>query len=150
MIQQERPLRVHQAFEDVFYSRKAQRQTGEPIHTFISRRHREWDRLVELSPDSGLSSEIRAQLLMRQAGLSQLQRTQILASTGNKLDLSAVEGALKMQFADFHLGDHHRQSQQTSWHKGAKNGKGKGKGRTHHAYMASEQDYIPEEPMDEW
>ena len=57
-LQQEAPIRV--AFELVFYDKSVWRNSSESMAAYIVRRHREFDKLKELSNHTEVSSDIKA------------------------------------------------------------------------------------------
>eukprot|EP00971_Amphidinium_carterae_P166254 3295343-Amphidinium_carterae.1 len=102
-IAKERPLRIQERFEKVFFSQTAYRSSGESMAAFIVRRKREMKELTDISPQTTVSADVQAQLLLRFSGLSASQRSQVIAAAGNHMDIDSVEKGLRAQFAEFHL-----------------------------------------------
>eukprot|EP00971_Amphidinium_carterae_P163862 3248656-Amphidinium_carterae.1 len=88
-IAKEKPLRVQERFEWVFFVQSARR---------ASRRLREMKELTDISPQTTVSSDAQAQLLLRFSGLSPVQRSQAIAAAGNKMYFDSIE-----QLAEVHL-----------------------------------------------
>ena len=73
------------------------RQPGEPMQSYITRRKRWWTLLKELDPTVSLTEDLRGDMLLDNAGLSELDKRMILTSTANKTTQSLVEPALLKQ-----------------------------------------------------
>ncbi len=86
---------------------------------YIVRRHREFDKLKELSAQAEVSDDIKANLLLKFSGLSMQQRSQVVASCNNQYNLKLIESALCTQFPTIHGSDSSANSQ-----KGKKGTKG--------------------------
>ena len=69
-LQQEKPIRVTETFELVFYDRTVWRASSESMAAYIVRRKREFDKLKELSAATEVSDDIKAHLLLKFSGLS--------------------------------------------------------------------------------
>merc|ERR1712194_33735 len=97
-LQQEKPVREAETFDMVLYDKTVWRQRGESMATYIIRRRREFDKLKELSDKTAISEDIKCHLLLRFSGLSNFQRPQVIASCGNKFELTSMEAAMRTQF----------------------------------------------------
>ena len=73
------------------------RQSGEPVQSYITRRKRGWTLLKELDPTVTLTDEMRGDMLLDNAGLSELDKRMILTSTANKTNQELIEAALLKQ-----------------------------------------------------
>ena len=82
-LQQEAPIRVAETFELAFYDKSVWRSSSESMAAYIVRRHREFDKLKELSNHTEVSDDIKAHLLLKFSGLSMQQRSQVVASCNN-------------------------------------------------------------------
>ena len=101
-LQQEKPIRVTETFELVFYDRTVWKATSESMASYIGRRHREFDKLKELSAQTEISDDIKAHMLLKFSGLSVQQRSQVVASCATQFNLKLIEGALRTQFPNIH------------------------------------------------
>ncbi len=101
-------------FDQVFYENTVWRQQGEAVSAYLIRRRDEFKKLNDtLATEGGcnIPEKVQAHLLLKFAGLSQTQRTGILASCGNKVDLAQYQTALRMQYAKVH--EHDKNDQRT-------------------------------------
>ena len=147
-IQQEKPVRVSETFESVFYDKAVWRSPKETMAAYIVRRKRDFDKLKDLSQTTNISDDIKVHLLLKFSGLSATQRSQVVASCNNKHDLALVETALRTQFPNIHemppykpKADHH---QKARWPKG--------KGSSSYGVWSANAegpDYAPDEDEEE-
>eukprot|EP00971_Amphidinium_carterae_P339909 6477977-Amphidinium_carterae.1 len=97
------------------------------MQAYMVRRRRELEELTAVSPDTSISRDLQAQLLLRFAGLNMKDKSQVLASTNNVWDMDKIEQALRTQFADIHLHEHRRpQMSGGQWPSAAPAGQTKG------------------------
>eukprot|EP00971_Amphidinium_carterae_P011536 227098-Amphidinium_carterae.2 len=126
--------------------------------------------LTDISPQTTVSTDVQAQLLLRFSGLTPGQRSQVIAAAGNRMDMDSIEQGLRAQFAEYHLrqggsGSQHSAAYSAAARPGGRsggwNGKGgkhtpwsKGGGKGHRratAYVAEEMGgQAPEEESYEW
>eukprot|EP00971_Amphidinium_carterae_P084355 1669615-Amphidinium_carterae.1 len=128
-VQKEAPLRAFELFDRVFYSKSAMRASNEPMHAYIQRRKRDFERLKLLSPSSTLVS----------------QRTAIISFTGNSFDQVEVERAMRTQSGEIHT---QRFPQPNGFPKAGKGKYGKG-----HAWAVDGEDMYsswPEDDQEQW
>eukprot|EP00971_Amphidinium_carterae_P306481 6090203-Amphidinium_carterae.1 len=102
---------------------------------FILRRKREMKELTDISPQTTVSGDVQAQLLLRFSGLTAGQRSQVIAAAGNRMDFDSIEQGLRAKFSEYHfkgplaagwLGIHRRLLSRSPTRKGGRWSKGSG------------------------
>ena len=104
------------------------RQSGQSMQQYVSRRSRNWKLSKKLDPEIVLNECHRADMLLDLAGFDKSERTMIQASIQNACDFDKIAEALVIQCPRVHL------KRDASNGKGGNvgpkgNGKGKGKGK---------------------
>ena len=89
------------------------RQRGEPMKNYIQRRERWYTTLITLDDTFTMNDELKGELMLTNAGISELDRKLILTITGNKTSTEAVKDALMLHHAQTHL--RQRQDQRPQW-----------------------------------
>ena len=106
-IQKETPVRESEEFDRVLYDDRARRQAGESMTAYCIRRDQEFKRLsTQIAGDCLIPLKMQAHLLLKFSGLSVSQRTGIISSCGNEVDLLKYQRALKMQYPRVHEFEH--------------------------------------------
>ena len=108
------------------------RQTAqnEPMSSYIERRTQWWKMMQEFDKTVVIADEVRGGQLLENSGLTRDQKTMIMVSTQNKLDLESVKTALIAQHGMMHVKSHNYTASAPSqssyrWNKG----KGRGNSR---------------------
>ena len=71
--------------------------------SYVSRGERWWIMLKSMDPDLTLSAEIRGDLMLDAAGLSEHERLMVLTSTVNGTDIDNIADALQKQHGKIHV-----------------------------------------------
>merc|ERR1712194_548516 len=106
------------------------------------------------SDKTAISEDIKCHFLLRFSGLSNFQRSQVIASCGNKFELAPMEAAMRTQFPSAHASEDrggrdrpdHRQD------RGRDKGKDSGKGRHRYKYRqygAWAAEAVDDDPYDD-
>ena len=81
------------------------RQPGEAMFAYITRRRRWYDTLQNLDPETTISANIRAELLLKNARLNTTESLMIKTSVNNVVDFEKYAEALIRQHAKIHLNE---------------------------------------------
>ena len=81
------------------------RQSGESLHSYISRRKRWWQILSSLDGETCISGPIRVDMLLDMANLSEQQRLLIKTAVNNRRDFDEISEQMMKMFPKFHMGE---------------------------------------------
>ena len=93
----EKPVRAAELFEKTLYEPTVWRQPGESMSQYTVRRNVEFEDLKLVSPDTAISSDLQAFLLLKFSGIPKNSRAGIISSANNKYDKDKFVEALRMQ-----------------------------------------------------
>ena len=82
-------------FDDYF--KRGRRRAVEPIKEYDARRREDYDKLVEVSPETSISEDLRCYFFMELSGLNEKEKLNILQMTNNEYDHKRVLAAMLVQ-----------------------------------------------------
>ena len=82
---------------------KLSRQRGEAMSAYIARRRRWWNKLNALDPDTMVSENILADMLLQGARLDRTERLMIMTTVNNEKNFEKIANALREQHSKLHL-----------------------------------------------
>ena len=131
------PTRVGEIFDKYFDG--GARRGGTSIGSWLTMRSEVRQQLMLADPKTVISDNVEAYFLLKLSNLTKGQRSQVLASIGNKYDPKLMGEAMRVQFSDIHKAE--GKYQRDSHH-----GKG-GRDQRRYAY-AAEQEYDEDDRRD--
>ena len=87
---------------------KLSRQRGEAMSAYIARRRRWWTKLKTLDPDTSVSDNILADMLLQGSRLDKTERLMIMATVNNAKDFEKIATALREQHSKIHIEETNR------------------------------------------
>ena len=93
----ERPVRAAELYDRAVYGSNVRRAVSESMQDYCARRRTEFEDLTKISPETGVSDDLRGYMLLRFSGLSKSEQSQVVASSGNSYELDRIERALRLQ-----------------------------------------------------
>ena len=97
-IADEVPVKINELFLTAFYSPSVWRRNNETMQQYIIRRELDFKKLEETSPETKVSNNIRAMMLLIFGGLDAKEQVSVLSSCGNQYDFEKISHAMRLLF----------------------------------------------------
>ena len=97
-VAKDKPVRTAELFDRVFSGWTVWRASDEPMAACVARREREFSELTRINPETTVSQDIQAHLLLRFSGLTWQQRSHKVSSAGRVYNIGKLNTAVCAQF----------------------------------------------------